>query len=351
MHLTTTPPLVQSLWQQCWQLAKPFWLSRQNRRAWLLSTILLLCIIAYSMASVWLTDWQKALFDILQQGQFTLLKQHCVWLIGIIALLCISHGYAQYVTSLIGLQWRRWLTHHYLRQWITHLHTPNAPTINADNPDQRLSQDIHEFPERTMLLLHGLLSSLFLLGSFSWLLWHLSGTTPIVISTTIHVYIPGYLFWAALLWAVFCSWFTVKIANPLVDLDYQQQRYNADYRRTLLLTHKQASQDELQSDKRQAQHKLRYLFKSVVRNYHHAMYVRRRYTFFNTFFLSGTMLVGTLIGLPLFIQHTVQIGGLMQIGLAFSQVSMALSFIVIRYTDIAQWQAVVKRLYEFTHRL
>lgn len=341
-----------TLWQQCWQLTKPFWTAQQNRRIWFFAVIACLCIILYSAASVWLTDWQKGLLDALQQHELTSLKQRCLRLLGIVGLLCISHGYAQYITSLIGLHWRRWLTHHYIKHWVHHLHTPTTSTINADNPDQRLSQDVHEFPEQTMLLLHGLVSSLLLLGSFSWLLWHLSGTAPIILSNTMTFYIPGYLFWAALLWAILCSWVTVKIANPLVHLDYQQERYNADYRRALLLMHEQNQLNgTIVDDKQKSTLSLRNLFKPIVRNYQHSLHIHRRYAFFKTFFLSGTTLVGMIIGLPLFVQQHIQLGGLTQIGLAFSEVSMALSFIVIRYTDIAQWQAVVKRLYEFTTNL
>jgi putative ATP-binding cassette transporter len=314
---------------------------------------MLLMIVLYTIASVWLTHWQKDFFDALQEEQYDSLGRRCLTFIGIMCLLFLSYGYGYYVTGLSALHWRRWLTREYLRGWLSQLYgRKNGDTIAVpDNPDQRLSQDIQDFPERTMTLLQSLLSSLLLLLSFSWLLWSLSGNTPLVFSNGFSIYIPGYLCWAALLWAILCSWITLKIAKPLVRLDYQQQQYMADYRRALLLTHEQADVALTLERKRQTQHWLRYLFKSIVRNYHRSIDVRKRYAFFNTFFLSGTTVVGALIGLPLFIQQHLQIGGLIQIASAFSQVSMALSFIVLRYPDIAEWQASTQRLYEFKESL
>jgi putative ATP-binding cassette transporter len=70
--------------------------------------------------------------------------------------------------------------------------------------------------------------------SFLTILWGLSGPADIAIGHWTTLHIPAYLVWAALLYAGIGTWLTVKIGRPLVPLNYARQRFEADFRFSLV---------------------------------------------------------------------------------------------------------------------
>ena len=86
-----------------------------------------------------------------------------------------------------------------------------------------------------------LLNAVVTLGSFAVILWNLSAAAPL------HVFgvkydIPGYLLWAALIYAVMGTIFTHLIGRALIALNFQQQRYEADFRFNLVRVRENSEQ-------------------------------------------------------------------------------------------------------------
>jgi ABC-type long-subunit fatty acid transport system fused permease/ATPase subunit len=143
--------------------------------------------------------------------------------------------YQLYLNQWLQIRWRRWLTRHYLGEW---MHGANHYRMQlqgdaADNPDQRIADDVKLFVERTLDIGLNLLNSVVTLFSFVIILWGLSEAAPL------HVFgkeypIPGYLVWGALIYAVFGTALTQWIGSPLVQLDFRQQRFEADFRFNLV---------------------------------------------------------------------------------------------------------------------
>ena len=111
----------------------------------------------------------------------------------------------------------------------------------ADNPDQRITDDVKLFVERTLDIGLGLLNSVVTLVSFVVILWGLSAAAPL------HLFgnefaIPGYLVWGALIYAIFGTALTQWIGSPLVELDFKQQRYEADFRFNLVRVRENSEQ-------------------------------------------------------------------------------------------------------------
>ena len=151
--------------------------------------------------------------------------------------------YQLYLNQWLQIRWRRWMTTHYLGEW---LHGANHYRMQlqgdaADNPDQRIADDVKLFVERTLDIGLGLLNSVVTLVSFVIILWGLSAAAPL------HLFgnefaIPGYLVWGALIYAIFGTALTHWIGSPLVRLDFKQQRYEADFRFNLVRVRENSEQ-------------------------------------------------------------------------------------------------------------
>src|SRR5262249_43077054 len=136
----------------------------------------------------------------------------------------------------------------------------------ADNPDQRIAEDIQMFVERTLSIGIGLLSAVVTLGSFVIILWGLSASAPLHLFGT-EWNIPGYLVWAALIYAVIGTALTHLIGWPLIRLYFDQQRFEADFRFNLVRVRENSEQIALLSGEPAEQERLLTRFGRVVGNW------------------------------------------------------------------------------------
>ena len=89
--------------------------------------------------------------------------------------------YQLYLNQWLQIRWRNWMTTQYLGEW---LHDANHYRMQlqgdaADNPDQRITDDVKLFVGQTLALGVGLLSSIVSLASFVVILWGLSAEAPL----------------------------------------------------------------------------------------------------------------------------------------------------------------------------
>jgi putative ATP-binding cassette transporter len=240
------------------------------------------------------------------------------------------------------------MTRHYLGEW---LEGPNHYRMQlqgdaADNPDQRIADDVKLFIDRTMDIGLGLLNAIVSLASFVVILWGLSAAAPL------HLFgnefaIPGYLVWGALLYAIFGTVLTQWIGSPLVNLDFQQQRYEADFRFNLVRVRENGEQIALLAGEPAERARLLDRFASVIGNWYRIMTQTKRITSFRIGYEQISVIFPYLVVSPAYFAGKVALGGLTQTASAFSSVQTALSFFVINYRDIAEWRAVVERLAGF----
>ncbi len=216
--------------QAFWHLARPYWVSEDRWRG----RGLFAAIVALSLATVWvnvqLNAWNGDFYNALQERNFDdfqrLLLAFAGWAFLYIALVV----YQLYLTQMLQMRWRRWMTDHFMVRWLSddaHYRMSLAEG-GADNPDQRIAEDIKLFVDDSLTLFFGLLSSVVSFGSFVGILWALSG--PITVSG---VTVPGYMVWVAIGYALVGSLVAHRIGRPLVGLNFQQQRFEADFRFSL----------------------------------------------------------------------------------------------------------------------
>jgi vitamin B12/bleomycin/antimicrobial peptide transport system ATP-binding/permease protein len=156
--------------------------------------------------------------------------------------------------------------------------------------------------------------------------------------------IPGYLVWGALIYAIFGTALTQWIGSPLVNLDFQQQRYEADFRFNLVRVRENSEQIALLQGESAERQRLSERFGRVVDNWYAIMQRTKRVTAFTSSYAQAAVVFPYILVAPAYFADKIQLGGMMQTASAFGSVQQALSFFVSTYRTLAEWRAVVARL-------
>lgn len=337
-------------WQQVWLLIKPFWLSNKRYVALLWLVIILSCAIFEVYMSVRLTEWNGGFYNSLQNYDqrkfFTLLVSGSI----IMLLFVFATIFTYYSSSILEIQWRKWLTEYYLQAWVKSRSYYFSEFIqnNQDNPDQRISDDVHQFVNLTIKILITSFRSIISLGSFLVILWRFSGNFIFNISTH-SFFIPGYMVWLALLYAGIGTYITFKIGNPLIKLNYQQQCYEANFRYNLVRIREHSQQiAAYKAAAIESQHATRD-FNHIVDNFMQVLRRNFKINMFNYTYGQISTIIPTLISAGRYFARKITLGDMMQINSAFARVQFAVAFLIYMYADIATWRAVMNRLSDFMH--
>ncbi|MGV3002871.1 ABC transporter ATP-binding protein/permease [Vibrio sp. E150_018] len=328
-----------------WQLSKPYW---QSEEKWIARGLLLAIVIlnlGMVYMSVVLNKWNSDFYNALQEldkDAFT----HLILKFSIIAAIFIAIAvYRIYLNMMLQLRWRRWLTNTYFSEWLSdrsyfQLERGNHQT---DNPDQRIAEDIDQFTGDTLNLSLGLLNSVVTLASFITILWGLSSPLSIDIASH-HINIPGFMVWAALLYAVVGSFIMHKIGKPLIGLNFMQQKFEANFRYSMMRLRENAEGVALYNGEDKERELLELRFTDVWKNTWQIMRKQKQIVGFNSGYNQIAIIFPIIIAAPSFFSGAIKLGGLMQVNNAFSQVMGAVSWFVSSYASIANWKASVDRL-------
>jgi putative ATP-binding cassette transporter len=221
----------------------------------------------------------------------------------------------------------------------------------TDNPDQRISEDLSQFTAYAMNLSVGLISSVVSLVSFLFILSQLSGSADIPLGSLGTLHIPAILVWSALLYAGIGTWLTILVGRPLVSLNFARQRYEADFRFSLVRLRENTESIAFYGGEPIELGVFHDRFSSVFTNFMGIMTRQRILGFFTQGYAQMATIFPYLVIAPSYFDKLITLGGLMQIVNAFSFVQNSLSFIVNSYPDIAAFLAVTQRLSVFEERL
>lgn len=338
--------------QDAWRLAKPFWASEEKWSAW----GLLLAVVALNLGNVYVSvrfnEWRNTFYNALQKVDGAAFFQQLIIFCILAAFYIVMAVYAFYFTQMLQLRWRRWLTEKYLGAWLNdrayyHLEVAGA----TDNPDQRISEDLNQFTSYVLTLSVGLLTSVVTLVSFIIILWGLSGPANIPLGSFGTLHVPGYLVWAALIYAGVGTWLTLKIGRPLVPLNFAQQRFEADFRFSLVRLRENAENVAFYGGEPVEQKVFRERFSNVFGNFWQIVKRQKRLTWFTAGYNQIAIIFPIVVVAPRYFAKEIGLGGLMQVVSAFGSVQDSLSFIIGSYTTIASWQAVTERLSGFKEHL
>jgi len=331
-----------------WALAKPYWVSEQRGKG----LTLLATVIAGALMLVWLevqfNRWNNDFYNTLQNkdqadffrelGRFTLLA--FTWIIIVV--------YQRYFQQMLQIEWRTWLTERFLADWLRDQGYYRMQLLNlgTDNPDQRIADDLRLFVDYTLSLSLGLLSAVVTLVSFITILWGLSGAFELW-----GVSIPGYMVWAALIYAVVGSVLTHLVGRPLIGLDFNQQRFEADFRFSLVRLRENSEGVALYRGEGEELVGLKSRFAAVIGNWWSLMLKQKQLGWFTSFYAQLAIIFPYIVVSPRFFSGKIPLGEIFQTASAFGQVQGALSWFIGAYTQFASWKATCDRLIGFSATL
>jgi vitamin B12/bleomycin/antimicrobial peptide transport system ATP-binding/permease protein len=345
--------------QRVVKLAMPYFQSDQKWQA----RSLLLAIVLLNLATVYMAvqfnDWNGVFYDALQNKDepvfWKQLTRFTYLAFGSIVIVV----YKFYLTQVLEMRWRQWMTTYYLQRWLsnqtfykleltrfTTLAGVDQNSINTDNPDQRISEDVNQFTTQTISLCMGLLNSVVTLVSFVGILWGLSGAFSFVLGGISYT-IPGYMLWAAVAYCLVGSVLTHYIGKSQISLNFFQQKYEADFRHHMVRVREYSESIALDKGESVEKTQLDTRFTTVISNYLALIKAQKNLIWFTSFFGQAAIIFPFLVAAPRFFSGAIQLGQLMQISSAFGQVQNSLSWFVDSYSGLASWRATTDRLTSF----
>jgi putative ATP-binding cassette transporter len=336
-----------------WALSLPYFKSEEKWRA----RLLLAACVGLNLGMVYMmvlfNDWNRVFYDALQNRDAEVFWHQ----LGVFAMLAtcfiIVAVYRFYLTQLLQVRWRAWMTRDYLQRWLKghvfyqlELQSKNG----TDNPDQRIQEDVQQFTADTVSLSLGLLDASVTLLSFVGILWGLSGGFSFdVLGETYNL--PGFMVWMALAYALAGSLIGHFIGRSMASLNFTQQRLEADFRHHLMRVREYSEAIALDRGGRVERLSLQERFAQVLDNFMRLLRVQKRYTWFNSGYGQAAVVFPMLVASPRYFSGAIQLGELMQISSAFGQVQESLSWFISNYSRLASWQATTLRLTSFQDQM
>ncbi len=327
-----------------WALTRPYWVSEGRRRG----VVLLASVVGFTLALVWIevqfNGWNKSFYDTfegkdrlgfyLELGRFTLLA----------VIFIILAVYKQYLQQMLLIEWRAWLTENYLTDWLSGQAYYRLQLLErgTDNPDQRIADDLNIFVDLTLTLSLGLLSAVVTLVSFIGILWGISGALEVGGFT-----IQGYMVWVALIYAIGGTVLTHVIGRPLIGLNFQRQKNEADFRFSLVRLRENSEGVALYHGEEGEHANFRQRFANVIGNWWSIMQKQKQLTWFTSFYGQVAIIFPFVVAAPRYFSGAAPLGTIFQTASAFGQVQSALSWFISAYSSFAAWKATVDRLTGF----
>jgi putative ATP-binding cassette transporter len=335
-----------------WAMIRPYWSSEDRWAAWGLLLVVVALTLGMVYCNVLFNQWNYALFNALQDKNNTVFLHQLIRLSCLVGVTILFAVYQLYLNQMLEIRWRRWLTERYLRAWLADgaYYRMQLVAGETDNPDQRIAEDVHLLISHTLALLIGGMRALVTLVAFVAILWMLSGTLTVPLGGA-SLTLPGYMVWAAILYAIAGTWFTHWIGRPLVSLNFDKQRCEADFRFGLVRFRENTEGVALYRGEADELRGFRERFEAVAKNWWDIMLRQKRLTYFTAGYQQSAWIFPFVVAAPRYFRGELTLGGLVQTIGAFSHVQDSLSFLVQSYKQIAEWCSVVERLSGFERAL
>jgi putative ATP-binding cassette transporter len=338
--------------KEAWAITRPYWFSEERWAA----RGLLASILATNLLSVWITvrinTWRNDFYNALQNyDEAAFFYQLALFAVlgGAFVLLGV---YGLYLQQMLQIRWRRWMTNVYLREWLGNkIYYRLQLSGDTDNPDQRIAEDLSLFPSQTLNLSIGLLTNIVQAVSFSLILWDLSGPLDVPLGSFGTLSIPGYMFWAVVIYTGAATWIAIRLGRPLVDLNFQQQRLEADFRFSLVRLREYSESVAFYGGEARELDIFSIRFAKVFANFWAIMVRTRILGYAQNGQSQAAVVFPYLVAAPRYFGERMALGAIQQVADAFIQLQGSLAFIITSYNDIANWASVLHRLASFRDRV
>lgn len=336
-----------------WQLLIAYWQSSQRVSAYaFLFTVLAMSMVIVGL-EVLFTDWYNYFYNALQDYKKAQAIDLLVIFVFLAAVFIVVAVYRFYLQQYLGLRWRRWLTDQFISRWLKHRSYYYLENFDhqTDNPDQRIQEDIGSLVLLSLELLIGVATSIVTILAFVAILWSLSGVISLHLGKLGEWHVPGYLVWVSLIYSAIGTVLAFKIGRPLVSLNFEQQRREANFRYAAVDLRTHAENVALYKGEKQQKGMLNQLVTRFLDNWYMIILRQKLLLWFTSGYNQVAVLVPIVVAFPNYFNKVFKLGGWMQTLAAFGKIQDAMSFLVNSYTRIAEWQAVMRRLLTFMNHM
>jgi putative ATP-binding cassette transporter len=327
-----------------WRLVSPYFRSED----WPYAIPLLIGAIALTFSSVGLevlfNEWNRRFYDSIQNKNEAVFWREIVYFSWVAAIWIAVYIARAIVSPYLRLRWRRWLTGRYLTHWLDdrgYYRIELQRTV--DNVDQRIAEDLRFLGEYTMQLFLGILSAVATLISFIFILWTLSGPLSLA-SIGIDLVIPGYMAWVCVVYAVVGTLLANLVGRRLIPLNFQKQRFEANFRFALVRVRENAEGIALYRGEQREVDSLNARFTDVFNNGWRVLFTQAQLAFYQGGYAQLAIIFPYVVTAPRFFAGAITFGVMTQTASAFGQVQNALSFFIDNYASLAELRAVMDRL-------
>ena len=347
-----------------WHLAYPYFISTEKREftLWRFGTYraregyiaLFLLVLTIGLETIfsyqqkWLNQWNNQFYTSLQEKNFDTFKSS-LWLFTVLVFwLIVVYVYKNFINQILQVRWRRSMTEFYMNRWLapaTHFRMRVAGDP-ADNPDQRIAEDIHGFVGQTMVIGIGFFGNFVKLILFLGVLWTLSESFPMT-SLGFSFNIPGWLIWVAILYAFAGTVINHFIGRALIMLRYNQERYEADFRFSMARVRENGEQIALLHGEPTELQSLGKRYSAILANVYQVIKKQKSLNWFSYFYGQISNIFPFVVLSPAYFSGATKLGDMTQTASAFGQVQDGMSWFIDAYQSLANYRAIVKRLVDF----
>ena len=330
-------------------LITPYWNSEEKKSARLYLAAIITLTIAAVYMTLLLNEWFNSFYSALQNYDSDAVYRGLLRFTGLAFAHIAFAVYSYYLQQRLALRWRKWMTKNYLAKWTgqqMYYRLEMFSQGTADNPDQRISEDINLFTARTLSFMSGLLRSATTIVCFIFVLWNLSEILSFsATGQEFHIY--GYLVWTALAYSVLGTWITHKVGHRLVSLNYLQQKLEADFRFSMVRLRETAESVAFYNGAAKEESFLSNRFMTLLRNTLFIIKKQKQLSWLTNSYAQIAIIFPFVVAVPRYLSQNISLGGLMQIANCFGKVQDAMSYFVDVYASLAEWQSCAERLLSF----
>jgi putative ATP-binding cassette transporter len=324
------PPLSLAGWKQFVNVAKPYWLGEEKKKAWSLLVLLIVLMLVETKLAVMLNDQAGEMTSALagkDGGRFWKAVRACLLTL---AFAVPAYAFYYYMRDLFANQWRRWLTGRFLDGYLKgRKYYELGSDSEIDNPDQRISEDINTFTGRSINFLLIFLGSIMQLVAFSAVLWSIS-----------HLLV-GVLAVYATIGTVVALW---VFGKPLIHLNFWQLRREADFRFSLMRVRENAESIAFYRGEAQERAHIDSQLEKVIHNFARLIKKQRSLNLFQRTFSQLTLVLPGMILADGVLSGELEVGRAIQAAGAFTAVLGAVGVIVDNFESLSRFVAGIGRL-------
>ncbi|MBW4472037.1 MAG: ABC transporter ATP-binding protein/permease [Stenomitos rutilans HA7619-LM2] len=322
------------VFQQFWTIAKAYWFGEEKWQARGLLLGVVLFLLAYTGLSVVLNNKRGVLISALSARDEPRFWETVVIFIGVLILYApLLAGY-RYLRDRLSLQWRRWLTNRFVDNYFDDRAYYNLSTseIDIDNPDQRIAEDVRSFTQESLSFLLVLVESVLAVAAFSGVLWGLS--QPLVFFLLLYA-IVGTLVT------------TVVFGKPLVRLNFEQLKKEADFRFSLVRIRENAEAIAFYRGEVREAAQVKDRFLEVFENVKRVLLWELNLNVLTNAYEFIPFILPALVVAPAIFAGELEVGKVSEAQGAFIRVFFSLNVVVARFQALTTFGAGINRLYTF----